>query len=131
MRSTRDFFIGTLTGLTIGLLAAPSSGQESRRRLKEEYDKRMQSSSGSSSGPGLKEQLTTAFEQIKEQVNNYIGQKKSHEQRMSDTGHFDYQSERMSKFNSPSTDSSLTPSSPTPTLSSNQGLGEQPSSVNS
>ncbi|GAB3639451.1 YtxH domain-containing protein [Spirosoma arcticum] len=98
MRSTRDFFIGTLTGLTIGLLAAPSSGQESRRRLKQEYDKRMQSSGGPSSGGGLKEQLTTAFEQIKEQVNNYIGQKKSHEQRMSDTGHFDYQSERMNKF---------------------------------
>ena len=105
MRSTRDFFIGTLTGLTIGLLAAPSSGQESRRRLKEEYDKRMQSASGSSSGPGLKEQLTTAFEQIKEQVNNYIGQKKNHEERLEDTGRFGYQSERMNKFTDQNTTS--------------------------
>lgn len=126
MRSTRDFFIGTLTGLTIGLLAAPRPGQESRRWLKSEYDKRTQSSGGPSSGGGLKEQLMAAFEQIKEQVNNYIGQKKNHEERVADTGRFDYQYERMNKFTPPSTDPS-----PTPTLSSNQGLGEQPSQVNS
>ena len=109
MRSTRDFFIGTLTGLTIGLLAAPRTGQESRRWLKEEYDKRMPSS-GSSGGPGLQERLTTAFEQIKEQVNNYIGQKKNHDNRLADTGHFDYQHEREERFTNQATNPVAGPS---------------------
>lgn len=112
MRSTRDFFIGTLTGLTIGLLAAPRSGQESRRLLKKEYDKRTNSSSGSSSGPGLKERLTDAFEQVKELVNKYNKEKKAHQERLADTGRFDYQLERERKFASPSTNSPTTPSSP-------------------
>lgn len=90
--------------------------------MKSEYDKRTQSAGGSSSGGGLKEQLTAAFEQLKEQVNNYIGQKKNHDERVADTGRFDYQYERMNKFSDPS---------PTPTLPSNEGLGEQPSPVNS
>ena len=97
MRSTRDFFIGTLTGLTIGLLAAPRTGEESRRWLKQEYDKRMGSSSGSS-GPDLQERLTTLFNQVKEQINNYIGQRNNQKKRLEDTGNFDYQFERQRKF---------------------------------
>ncbi|HLL97107.1 MAG TPA: YtxH domain-containing protein [Spirosoma sp.] len=97
MRSTRDFLIGTLTGLTIGLLSAPRTGEESRRLLKQAYDKRMGSSSGSSS-PDLQERLTTLFDQLKEQINNYIGQRNNHKKRLKDTGHFDYQVERQKKF---------------------------------
>ncbi len=98
MRSTRDFFVGTLTGLAIGLLAAPRSGQESRRWLKQEYDKRTKTSSDSSSGSGLKERLTTAFEQIKGQINKYVEQNKNHKKRLEDTGRFDYQLEREKRF---------------------------------
>lgn len=108
MRSTRDFFIGTLTGLTIGLLAAPRSGEESRRWLKAEYDKRTKSESGSSSGPDLKQRLTTAFEQIKEQVNNYVEQRNNHKKRLADTGHFTYQTERRERFANQATGSSTT-----------------------
>ncbi len=98
MRSTRNFFVGTLTGLAIGLLAAPRSGQESRRWLKQEYDKRTKSSPGSSSSSGVKERLTTAFEQIKGLINKYVEQKKNHEKRLEDTGRFDYQLEREKRF---------------------------------
>ena len=109
MRSTRDFFVGTITGLTIGLLVAPGSGRESRQRLKEAYDKQMNSSSGSSSGSNLQERLTTAFEQIKEQVNNYIGQNKNHEKRLEDTDRFGYQTERENRFTNQTTDASVDP----------------------
>lgn len=105
MRSTRDFFIGTLTGLTIGLLAAPRTGEESRRWLKQEYDKRMGSSSASS-GPGLQERLTTLFNQVKEEVNKYIRQRDNQKQRLADTGHFDYQTERRERFANQATGSS-------------------------
>lgn len=94
MRSTRDFFIGVLTGATIGLLTAPRTGRESRQWLQDEYDKRMQSASGSSGGTGLKEQLTNAFEQVKSLVNKYINEKKAHDERLTDTGRFDYQRSR-------------------------------------
>lgn len=107
MRSTRDFFIGTLTGLTIGLLAAPRTGEESRRWLKQEYDKRMGSASDSS-GPGMQERLTTLFNQLKEQVNKYIGQKQNQDKRLADTGHFDYQREREQRFTKQATGSSVT-----------------------
>ncbi|MFD2570697.1 YtxH domain-containing protein [Spirosoma soli] len=106
MRSTRDFFVGIATGVTIGLLTAPRTGRESRQWLKSEYDKRTQSGD-SSSGPGLKEKLMTAYEQVKEQVNNYIQQQKNHKERMTDTGKFDYQLNRAPKPLAPSDDQSL------------------------
>lgn len=93
MRSSRDFFIGVLTGATIGLLSAPRTGRETRQWLKSEYEKRA-GSSGSSGGPGLKEQLTNAFEQIKGWISKYQQEKQGHEQRLSDTGHFAYQRDR-------------------------------------
>lgn len=104
MRSTRDFFIGTLTGLTVGLLVAPRTGEESRRWLKAEYDKRMAGASGSSRGTSLKDRLMTFYEQVKAEVTKYTEQQKNQQQRLADTGRFDYQREREQRFQNPTTD---------------------------
>ncbi len=109
MRSTRDFFVGIATGLTIGLLTAPRTGRESRQWLKSEYDKRTQSASGSS-GPGLKERFMAIVDQVKAEINKYTEQKQNHEARMADTGRFAYQFEREKKFSDPSP---TQPSAPT------------------
>ncbi|MBC7572678.1 MAG: YtxH domain-containing protein, partial [Spirosoma sp.] len=65
MASSRDFIIGTLTGLTIGYLSAPQTGKASRKWLKNEFDKRANSGSGLSGGSDWQEQLKTIFEKAK------------------------------------------------------------------
>ncbi len=107
MRSTRDFFVGVVTGVTIGLLSAPRTGRESRQWLKSEYDKRTQSS-GSSGGPSLQERFMAIVDQVKAEVNKYTQQKQNHEARMADTGRFDYQREREQRLYGPNTDQPAT-----------------------
>lgn len=114
MRSTRDFIVGVATGLTIGLLSAPRPGRESRQWLKNEYDKRMQSS-GSGDGPGLKERFMTIVDQVKAEINKYTQQKQNHEARMADTGRFGYQREREQQFYASPTDPSASSATTTGT----------------
>jgi len=114
MASTRDFIIGTLTGLTIGFLSAPQTGKASRKWLKDEYDKRMNSSSGSSGSSDWQEQLKTIFEKAKAEVMKYVDEKTGNERKPTRSNQFDYQRDRMEPRVAPAHPEPLTtPISPT------------------
>lgn len=94
MASTRDFIIGTLTGLTIGYLSAPHNGKKSREWLKKEYEKRT-ANSGSAGGSDWQEQIKMIFEKTKKEVMKYVDQQTGTNRKTTDTSQFNYQRDRM------------------------------------
>ena len=117
MASTRDFIIGTLTGLTIGYLSAPQTGKKSRDWLKKEYDKRT-ADSGSSGGSDWQEQIKTIFEKAKAEVMKYVDEKTGNDKKTPATSQFDYQRDRMEPRVAPAQPTPMTtPISPTQTAS--------------
>lgn len=107
MASTRDFIIGTLTGLTIGYLSAPHNGKKSREWLKKEYEKRM-ADSGSSGGSDWQEQIKTIFEKAKTEVMKYVEQQTGNTRKGADTSQFNYQRDRMEPHIAPAHPEPLT-----------------------
>lgn len=95
MASSRDFIIGTLTGLTIGYLSAPQTGKASREWLKKEYDKRTADSGSSGGGSDWQAQLKMIFEKAKAEVMKYVDQKTGNDSKKTATSQFDYQRDRM------------------------------------
>ncbi len=95
MASSRDFIIGTLTGLTIGYLSAPQTGKASRKWLKNEFDKRTNTGSGPSGGSDWQEQVKTIFEKVKVEVMKYVDEKAGNARKPVRTSQFDYQRDRM------------------------------------
>lgn len=114
MASSRDFIIGTLTGLTIGYLSAPQTGKKSREWLKKEYEKRTaDSGSSSSGGSDWQEQLKMIFEKAKAEVMKYVDEKTGNTRKPT-TSQFNYQRDRMEPRVAPvQPESLITPVSPT------------------
>ena len=113
MASTRDFIIGTLTGLTIGYLSAPQTGKKSRDWLKKEYEKRANSGSESSGSSDWQEQLKTIFGKAKAEVMKYVDQQMGNDKKPT-ASQFDYQRDRMEPRIAPAHPEPLTtPISPT------------------
>ena len=114
MASSRDFIIGTLTGLTIGYLSAPQTGKASREWLKKEYEKRKNADSGSSGGSDWQEQLKSIFGKAKAEVMKYVDQQTGNVKKTPAAGQFNYQRDRMEPRVAPTHPEPLvTPISPT------------------
>ncbi|GAB3273259.1 hypothetical protein GCM10027347_45480 [Larkinella harenae] len=71
MRSSRDFLLGFITGVVAGILTAPKSGQESRRWIQDEADKRTKDLQDQWN-KGV-EQVKSQVDQVKSQVNQWTG----------------------------------------------------------
>ncbi|MGA0558214.1 YtxH domain-containing protein [Larkinella sp. VNQ87] len=69
MRSSRDFLLGFITGVVAGILTAPKSGQESRKWIQDEADKRTKDLQDQWN-KGV-DQVKTQVDQIKSQVNQW------------------------------------------------------------
>jgi|GEM_PF-3302837 len=114
MASSRDFIIGTLTGLTIGYLSAPQTGKASRKWLKDEFDKRANSGSGLLGGSDWQEQLKTIFEKAKAEVMKYVDSQTGNGRKTTRASQFNYQHDRMEPHVAPAQPTPLTtPISPT------------------